>query len=441
MEYKRRAQICNQSYPEHMDCCPSSTASSTLSSTESATSDMTTPSKNFFNTYATKSLQFPLSGLAVSTNQPTPIPSPSLTSNSNSTSTTASSSIIDQQRSSMDGKLDFVCQKCGKVYNRREHLSRHVRSHTPRSSWHKCCKCNKRFHRRDHLNYHMALHGVSPRYLCAHAACGMQYSDRKDLLEHQRVCLHFGINYAQLDKDGNLFIDERKDNCCEEGGTTPFPPHSAMQVPSISPALSPNLNLSALSSMGHHQQNLMVRLKTHRLQQQQQMLMQQEMQQEMQQQMQQQMQQSQQQSQQHRQQQPLRPISMHSGLNVTQSRRLPDPLLMMQHLPSTPSQIPVDSLSQNVQHQQSMQQYLLNMQLQLQIRNIKEMEATLSQANNLVPHGFSFQTETQPPMQNTSFQTQDQQLSTLLQSGETDWIQLYQSIVGGALKTTTTTAY
>eukprot|EP00056_Hartaetosiga_gracilis_P011650 m.177338 g.177338 ORF g.177338 m.177338 type:complete len:575 (-) comp13545_c2_seq14:1942-3666(-) len=350
-------------------------------------------------------------------------PQPLVSSSSSSTSSSSR-----KRRKSKKERTEFICPKCGKTYNRREHLSRHVRSHTPRSSWHKCCKCHKRFHRRDHLNYHMALHGVVPRYLCAHGGCNVQFSDRKDLLEHQRVCLHFGIDYAQLDKEGNLHIDDRKPNDeSNSSSSSSYPVQGVKQQQALSPLVS-------LQSLGlQPQPTPQLTPQPHILQQQQRHQLQN---------MQPSLHQPSHQLQIPQQQQPL----LHSMLEVTRARPLPDPLLSM------PSAINNDSINnndndmyspagifQNAQ-QQKVQQYLLNvqrLQLQAQIQKIEEMEVSLSRTDSIIQQSVTGQHLLQQPHQQIQQQQQLQPFHIPLRQQQeqqntenSDWITLYHSLVG-----------
>lgn len=54
-------------------------------------------------------------------------------------------------------KETFGCQQCSKVFNRRENLSRHLKTHDPSPS-HCCSKCGKGFTRSDLLRRHQAGH-------------------------------------------------------------------------------------------------------------------------------------------------------------------------------------------------------------------------------------------------------------------------------------------
>eukprot|EP00055_Hartaetosiga_balthica_P006919 m.22960 g.22960 ORF g.22960 m.22960 type:complete len:658 (+) comp5501_c0_seq1:234-2207(+) len=106
----------------------------------------------------------------------------------------------------------YNCPHCTKTYARREHLSRHLRSHKSSSFWYTCSKCSKKFYRRDHLNYHLMSHNVCPRYICGQVGCPKMFEDKKDLVDHQSRCLHFGISYAQMDKDGKIVVEDEKKN-------------------------------------------------------------------------------------------------------------------------------------------------------------------------------------------------------------------------------------
>lgn len=61
---------------------------------------------------------------------------------------TSSNSPARQSNAIEDNPMQrFQCSFCGRSYARREHLSRHIRSHKSRSTWYTCSKCNRQFYR------------------------------------------------------------------------------------------------------------------------------------------------------------------------------------------------------------------------------------------------------------------------------------------------------
>lgn len=68
-------------------------------------------------------------------------------------------SILPNGSTKIDNQLQsFPCQRCGKVYNRKGNLGRHVRYECGKGPQFPCHLCEKKFFRREKLALHVKNH-------------------------------------------------------------------------------------------------------------------------------------------------------------------------------------------------------------------------------------------------------------------------------------------
>uniref|UniRef100_A0A8C5MNJ9 C2H2-type domain-containing protein n=1 Tax=Leptobrachium leishanense TaxID=445787 RepID=A0A8C5MNJ9_9ANUR len=104
---------------------------------------------------------------------------------------------VDVQRRLHHEKTLHSCPECGKCFNQKSVLVRHLRIHTGEKPY-SCCECGKSFRQKAVLVRHQKIHTSGKPYSCSE--CWKFFSYESDLLRHQDV--------------HNL----RKDHACSECG-------------------------------------------------------------------------------------------------------------------------------------------------------------------------------------------------------------------------------
>eukprot|EP00049_Salpingoeca_infusionum_P016274 m.330690 g.330690 ORF g.330690 m.330690 type:complete len:339 (+) comp16049_c0_seq20:1089-2105(+) len=135
----------------------------------------------------------------------------------------------------------FKCGECGKSYARREHLSRHKRSHKPFAKWLKCEFCPRRFYRRDHLNYHLTTHpeaimSSEPSLATPSASCQQQSTITAALLQQAQQSAS-----AMLAMQSSL-----SPSLAPQAAMFNFPFHQQLLSPATNPSLGHTSGMAPL---------------------------------------------------------------------------------------------------------------------------------------------------------------------------------------------------
>ncbi|XP_061674846.1 gastrula zinc finger protein XlCGF8.2DB-like isoform X2 [Syngnathoides biaculeatus] len=92
------------------------------------------------------------------------------------------------QRERRPSGKPFVCPFCGKTFNQRVHLSRHLSVHTGDKPFH-CTVCSKMFATRDRLRSHTRIHTGEKPFSCS--VCAKRFFHRSHLAKHSHI--HTGV--------------------------------------------------------------------------------------------------------------------------------------------------------------------------------------------------------------------------------------------------------
>uniref|UniRef100_A0A6B0V6U3 Putative ovo n=1 Tax=Ixodes ricinus TaxID=34613 RepID=A0A6B0V6U3_IXORI len=82
------------------------------------------------------------------------------------------------------GERPFGCSACGKSFGRKEHIDRHMRTHTDERTF-ACAVCGKSFRQKVHLARHVRIHTGERPFACA--ACGKAFRQKEHIHRHMRT--------------------------------------------------------------------------------------------------------------------------------------------------------------------------------------------------------------------------------------------------------------
>nr|XP_042703998.1 zinc finger protein 3-like [Chrysemys picta bellii] len=99
------------------------------------------------------------------------------------------------------GEKPFMCSDCGKTFTRRSHLISHQTTHSGQKPY-PCCECGDRFTRCSNLISHQRIHLGERPYKCPD--CGKSFSSKSNRTVHQRI--HTGVKPYNCADCGESFI-------------------------------------------------------------------------------------------------------------------------------------------------------------------------------------------------------------------------------------------
>lgn len=81
---------------------------------------------------------------------------------------------------------DFVCQECGKSYNKKDQLQEHITVIHNNIKPHVCTECGKSFGRKTRLREHMDIHLGIARHKCPY--CSRAFTNHGSMWSHKNKC-------------------------------------------------------------------------------------------------------------------------------------------------------------------------------------------------------------------------------------------------------------
>ena len=121
----------------------------------------------------------------------------------------ASASASEEDRNSL---LSRCCDICGKVFAKKDHLSRHKATHSDVRAF-KCHICDMAFKRKDKLTSHLNTHGISNLVPCT--LCGKHFQHQQSLALHMRRVHMDQTNDAAIRGEIQRAIASGKSFVCE----------------------------------------------------------------------------------------------------------------------------------------------------------------------------------------------------------------------------------
>lgn len=79
----------------------------------------------------------------------------------------------------------YICYNCGKVFNTKQALQNHFRTHTGEKPF-ICITCGKSFRQKIHLKRHVTVHTGQKPFRCSY--CGKVFSRKDHLKTHKKTC-------------------------------------------------------------------------------------------------------------------------------------------------------------------------------------------------------------------------------------------------------------
>ncbi|CAG9861191.1 unnamed protein product [Phyllotreta striolata] len=95
---------------------------------------------------------------------------------------------IPNKKSYVNNKISLTCEYCGKIFNRRQHYSAHIRSKHTFEKPYKCNICDARYTTSHSLLVHKRNHNNERPFVCT--ACGKSFVCSGDLYHHGKIHLN-----------------------------------------------------------------------------------------------------------------------------------------------------------------------------------------------------------------------------------------------------------
>uniref|UniRef100_A0A1A8N633 C2H2-type domain-containing protein n=1 Tax=Nothobranchius pienaari TaxID=704102 RepID=A0A1A8N633_9TELE len=92
------------------------------------------------------------------------------------------SDLVEHIKTSHPGHKAFRCDECHKEFNRKHHLTLHLRVHTGEKPY-SCDTCGRRFNQGNSLKAHQQIHTGEKPYMCD--KCGKSFSYLRNLKDHK----------------------------------------------------------------------------------------------------------------------------------------------------------------------------------------------------------------------------------------------------------------